>query len=49
LRLRIAEKRREMIALDESVATVDAIMGVSLTKLSGPAAPCRQLRHGATA
>ena len=40
LRLRVAEREGRLIELDEAVETVEAIMGVVLTHLSGMAARC---------
>jgi hypothetical protein len=40
IQLRIAEKRRELISLDEANATIDQICGLVLTKLGGMAARC---------
>jgi hypothetical protein len=40
LRIRIAEKRRELVRRDEADALIDAIAGTVLTHLSGMAARC---------
>jgi hypothetical protein len=35
IRMRIAEKQRTLIPIDDAIATTDAIVGIMLTKLSG--------------
>ena len=40
IRLRIAEKQRNLIPLDEAVAHMDEVVGLFLTHLSGLAARC---------
>jgi hypothetical protein len=38
IRMRIAEKQRTLIPIDDAIATTDAIVGIMLTKLSGMSA-----------
>jgi hypothetical protein len=40
IRLRIAEKQRDTIPLDEAIATIDLCIGIMLTNMSGMAARC---------
>ena len=40
IRLRIAEKQRQLISLDEAISTTDEMIGLVLTHMSGMAARC---------
>ena len=40
IRLRIAEKQRHLIPLEEAISTTDEVIGLMLTHLSGMAARC---------
>ena len=40
LRIRIAEKQKSLIPLEEAISTIDEVIGVMLTHMSGMAARC---------